>query len=320
MDTVNQSSDESDQYNYSVIIIHLSHNPSNNEYNVLMSLSSKYLEYVPIGGCCKKNVLSKIHNKPNFFKQILSDGLRESKEETMDLFNDRYHSILYEDDDCILYNCITKENKYTKYLLFKEIVNIEFTTSNKKCYFIIHYTNEDKICRDILFNQYQRKKMICNIKNRRKDKLYDLPIDYKDNSLIQKLNDLYIFEKTKNNDNSNSSYNRKLYISPYLETLELKWFPIKHFLYNNDTENYNCNNICYNRIYDNKELYHHLFYSKWDELMNYINKQRINIKWLLQYLSGKNLNNQYIINKYYKEQIINFLFLHKYPINNFLLQ
>lgn len=295
--------------NYSVIIIHLCKNPSNNEYNVLMSLSSKYLEFVPIGGCCKKNILSKIHNQSTFYKQILLDGLRETKEETMDLINDRYHSILFENEQYTLYQCTTKDNTLTKYLLFKQVIDIQFTNCTKRCYFIIHYIDLYSNTKNIEFNQYQRRKMIYNIKNRRKHKLYDIPMYYKNNTLIQKLNDLYVFEKGKNDD----CKNRKLYISPYLETLELKWFPITNF-FNDHQYDFNLN-----RIYDNKELYHHLFYSNWEDLINYINTQRINIDWLLQYLNGKTLSNRYIINKYYKTQIVNFLYYNKNSIINMLL-
>jgi len=282
----------------SIVLFHLANNDINNDLinentNLLMALSSKYLEYVPIGG----NIINRNNYK---YIDILKNGLRETREETMNIINDRFVKIVDDDDIKITYLCVSiNKNIYSHYILYKKSFEITFDNlCVKKCFYIIHFIKDIDIIHSIDNLKDIRKYTIDYIKSVNKEKLYICDINIKNNididNIIEKINNIYIFEKTNNINN------KKLYISPYLETIELKWFPLKYirsdiFLYNT-------------RLFDNSRLYNIIFTKSWDILINYINNNNNNIidkKWLLNYLEGKDIDNNFIINKYYKQMCRN---------------
>lgn len=281
----------------SVIILHINTSNCDNKtgdekimnMELLMCLSSKYLEYVPIGGNIKF-----IKDTNQKYLEILKNGLRETKEETMKCICDRYIKVLAEDEKCIKYLCKNHLNEYTEYILFKEQYQIPFSTKQKSFYIILHFINDIEIIKSIKKLKEIRSYTIDTIKLNNKDKILNLPqnMNTKYNT-IEKINEMYIFEKKEN------SQDKKLYISSYLESIELKWIPFDYLI-----NNYQINT---DRLYDNKFIYNTIFYKSWNILYTNIINKKINENWLFNYLDGKNIENKLIINHHYQSLLIQFI-------------
>jgi|LakMenEpi03Aug12_release.lakeMendotaPanAssembly.Ray.scaffolds.fasta_scaffold567874_1 hypothetical protein len=286
----------------SVLILHLKKNNLN--YELLLTLSSKYLEYVPIGGICRN-----YNNIDDYYKYILNEALRETKEETMNIINDKYVNVFDNGEynsDSVLYHCKDKYNNDTNYLLFKTPININFSNNqSKKCYIIVHYIFKNY---KIEYSYNDRCKSIHQLKYKNKNLKYDLyciPEKFNSNPLIKKLNDIYYFYQKCNNNI------RKIYIHPYYETIQLKWMNINEYGFYLFKNHKNVNNLNVSnspRLYDNKELYNHLFYSNYETLINYIDKNKYSMNWIIKYLEGKEENNDNdIINYHYRNAINKFI-------------
>jgi len=234
-----------------------------------------------------------------FYNNIFKNGLKETREETMNCIDDKYIKKIFEDEKIIKYICKTKYNEITNYILFKNPYQLQFDLYNKNkiIYIVLHYINDIETIYSMNNLKEIRKFTIDTIKNNNHQKLFNINDNFNtEYNVIHKLNDMYIFEKKENNKDI-----KKLYISPYLETLELKWIPIE-FIFNNDINNTNRN-----RLYDNKEVYNTIFYKDWNNLYKKIMNKKIDEYWLSNYLEGKNINNEIIINYHYQNLIISFL-------------
>jgi len=275
----------------SVIILHIhKQNYQNNisEIELLMCLSSKYLEYVPIGG----NIQN--YKNPNFYYNIFKNALKESREETMNCINDKYIRTLNEDNQYIKYLCNNQYNNTTEYILFKNELQLQFGNKSKTIYIVLHLINDIETIQSIEKLKEIRKFTIETIKKNNVDKMLECKNNYKtEYNVIQKINELYIFENKENKDI------KKLYISPYLETIDLKWIKLDYLINHNLNQN--------NRLYDNKNVYNTIFYKSWDILYNKITSKKIDEYWLSQYLEGKDIENKLIINYHYKNLIIKFI-------------
>jgi hypothetical protein len=277
----------------SVIILHIhkqNYKNNINELELLMCLSSKYLEYVPIGG--------KIYNKLqcDIYDNIFKNALRESREETMNCINEKFIKKISENDDCIKYLCKNQYNNTSVYILFKNSLQLQFSNKSKTIYVVLHLINDIETIQSIEKLKEIRKFTIQSIKKNNVDKMLELSCDYKtEYNVIEKINEMYIFEKKENKDI------KKLYISPYLETIELKWITFEYLMNNSIDLKTN------DRLYENKNLYNTIFYKNWDILYKKIISKKIDEYWLSQYLQGKDIENNIIINYHYKNLIIDFI-------------